>query len=119
MATNGSRVEARLRRYRPAPPPEALRERCLAWSEARVWPWAVAAAVLLAAAIGFRAQAGSAMAAAGARMGPDPAAREAIELAETLGGGDDAREFAALIVATARAQEAGAPVAGEIQGDAR
>jgi len=50
-----SDLESRLRRYRPAGPAPDLRERVLTRSPQvrRTWPWAVAAAALLAIAVGF------------------------------------------------------------------
>jgi hypothetical protein len=46
-------IEGALRRYRPSGPPATLRERVLAQDvPARVWPWAAAAAALLAVTLG-------------------------------------------------------------------
>lgn len=80
-------VEDLLRRYRPAGPPESLRVRCLTPSPvARVWPWAAAAAALLAITVVLEAAAAQAIAAAEVVVGPEPTAHAIAELAESLGG---------------------------------
>jgi hypothetical protein len=45
-------IEGALRRYRPSGPPAALRDRVLAPPVGRTWPWAAAAAALLAVTLG-------------------------------------------------------------------
>jgi hypothetical protein len=46
-------VEALLKKYEPAPPPSALETRIFGAPVARTWPWAVAAAALLAVTVGL------------------------------------------------------------------
>lgn len=85
-------VENLLRRYRPAGPPDSLRERCLTpLRPERVWPWATAAAALLAIAIGLQSAVAAAMAGANIPPAMDMSAQAASELAETLGGDAAAR----------------------------
>ena len=65
-------VEDLLKRYRPAGPPDSLRERCLTPSSAaRVWPWAAAAAALLAITVGLEVAAADAIAGAKCRGDAD------------------------------------------------
>jgi hypothetical protein len=45
-------IEDALRRYRPSDPPAALRDRVLAAPVRQTWPWASAAAPLLAVTLG-------------------------------------------------------------------
>ncbi|MEO7273921.1 MAG: hypothetical protein ABI211_18135 [Vicinamibacterales bacterium] len=68
-------LEAALRRYRPAAQTSELRARVLtpATQARRTWPWAVAAAALLAIAVGFSA--------AGGRVAPAPADESGAALA--------------------------------------
>lgn len=92
-------VENLLKRYRPQGPPDSLRERCLIAShEARLWPWATAAAALLAITLGIQAAAGAAM--AGAKISPatDPSVAAVADLAEALGGDAVARRMAEEII---------------------
>jgi hypothetical protein len=113
-------VEDLLKRYQPAGPPASLRTRCLApLPVSRVWPWATAAAALLAITFALDAAAADATAGAGIVVAPDPAAKAVAELAETLGGDAAARQVAEQIVVeqvrhdremAARAT----PVAGEL-----
>lgn len=92
-------VEALLKRYRPAGPPESLRERCLTPSrDARVWPWAAAAAALLASTVAIQGAAADAVAGANVVVTPDPTARAIAELAEALGGDPPARLLAEQII---------------------
>lgn len=104
MSSRGSTVddqqaEALLKRYRPAGPPEALRERCLTPLQvARVWPWAAAAAALLATTLGVQMAAGAAMAGAKITSAPDPSADAVADLAEALGGDAAARRAAEEII---------------------
>lgn len=99
-------LEQLLRRYRPADPPSDLRERCLAQAAdeppVRGWPWAAAAAAMLAAATGF--------ATATARLDPLAVVPDervlAIErLAALLGGDEAARRVAEIIVVEEQPEE--------------
>ena len=87
-----------LRKYRPLGPPSDLRGRILV-PERAAWPWAVAAAVLLAATLGFHAATGALNTLNGTAsedsLGVD--LRIAYGTA-ALGGGDEARRVATLIV---------------------
>jgi hypothetical protein len=87
-------VEDLLKRYRPSGPPDSLRARALTPSRhARVWPWATAAAALLAITVGLQGAAAGAMAAADIGSMPDTSAAAA-ELAEAFGGDAVARRMA-------------------------
>src|SRR3954468_16206837 len=65
-----SELEALLSRYRPADPPGGLEDRlleqpALVFRDPRTWPWAVAAAALLAVTIGLHVAALAASSAGG------------------------------------------------------
>lgn len=91
-------VEDLLKRYRPAAPPDSLRERCLTpLRPTRVWPWAAAAAALFAITVGLEAAAG-ALARAAVVVAPDPTAQAIAELAEALGGDAAARRVAEQVI---------------------
>jgi hypothetical protein len=96
-------VRELLGRYRPAGPPAALRARALASPvpAARTWPWAAAAVALLAATVGFHAAANRAIATVAEPA--DPLSMEA--LADLMGGTEEARRAAALIVEEQRFRE--------------
>jgi hypothetical protein len=88
-------VEDLLKRCRPAGPPDSLRERCLAPPRlAPVWPWATAAAALLAIAIGLQSAVATAMAGANIPPAMDTSAQAAAVMAEALGGDEAARQAA-------------------------
>ena len=88
-------LEHLLKRYRPAGPPDSLRERALTASRhARVWPWATAAAALLAITVGLQGAAAGAVTAAEIVSMPDTSADAAAELAEAFGGDEVARRMA-------------------------
>jgi hypothetical protein len=94
-------IEQRLRRYRPVGPPRELRVRALEIQPrvARAWPWAAAAAALLAMTIGFQV---AAVRPHDAMAGPHASVeREAAieELTNMLGGGDEARTAAERAIA--------------------
>lgn len=92
-------VEDLLKRYRPAAPPDSLRERCLTpLRHARVWPWAAAAAALLAITVGLQVATAAAMAGAGVVLMPDTSAQAVADLAEALGGDAAARRVAAQVI---------------------
>lgn len=91
-----------LRRYRPAGPPPELRARVAANAGPvrRTWPWAAAAAALLAATVYLHES--TDRLAAGARVNSSHNGRqEAIALlSETLGGDASAQMMADLIIST-------------------
>ena len=93
-------AEDLLRKYRPAAPPPDLRARILV-PERAAWPWAVAAAALLALTVGLRLQTGALAAGARAQR-PDPWSFDmrVAALTEALGEGEDAGRTAVLLVAT-------------------
>ena len=92
-------VEDILQRYRPAGPPDSLRERCLAPSRvAGVWPWAAAAAALLAITVGLQAAGAGAIAGADIVLTPDTSAQAVADLAEALGGDAAARRTAEQVI---------------------
>lgn len=91
-------LEDLLTRYRPAGPPESFRARCLTPPVTRVWPWATAAAALLAITVGLEAAAAGAMARADVAVASDPTAQAIAELAETLGGDAAARRAAEQVI---------------------
>ena len=91
-------IETVLKRYRPVGPDPGLRGRILARAAPRrAWPWAAAAAALLAATAGFHA--------ATARLQglptatPNEQARAAAVDELTIGLGGDAREVAERLIA--------------------
>src|SRR5687768_14496684 len=93
-------IEQMLRRHRPAGPPPELRARIFqpAPDEGRLWPWAAAAAALLATTIGFHAASASLRSKV-----PVPAGTVAVDdrerLIEALGGDDIARARAEFMIA--------------------
>ena len=87
-----------LRKYRPVGPPADLRSRILV-PERAAWPWAVAAAVLMAVTLGFHAATGALNAPNGTAYEDPPGVDQRIAYGTTaLGGGDEARRVATLIV---------------------
>jgi hypothetical protein len=99
-------LERVLRRYRPADPPIGLRKRCILQSvtdrSRRTWPWAAAAAALLAATV--------ASVVATASLDPlavqvDESERAIDRLAALLGGDDVARRLAEIIVIEEQPEE--------------
>jgi len=94
-----SDIEDLLRRYRPAGPPARLRERVVAAGPPRrIWPWASAAAALLASVLSFHAAARHELGSAKVGVESTVAASLTDDLADLLGGDAAARELAALIV---------------------
>ena len=89
------KVRELLDRYRPAGPPPELRRLALRPAAPdRVWPWAAAAAVLLAATVAIHFATTDAI----RRLAP-PTVDTTSALAEAMGGDEDARRAARLIVA--------------------
>ena len=91
-------VRELLGRYRPVGPVKTLRQRALAprvRALAPAWPWAAAAAALMAASVGFHVATNRA--AVGHALPPSPASEEALTTA--LGGDEEARSVARSIVA--------------------
>jgi hypothetical protein len=91
---NDHDLEATLRRYRPVGPPADLGAHVLA--ARRTWPWAAAAAALLAVALGARAAVDSVVARIPAV--PDPTSQAIAELTERLGGDATARQAVELML---------------------
>lgn len=90
------KVRELIGRYRPVGPSSDLRERALGASThpTPTWPWAAAAAALLAATVGLHAATNRAIAAV-----TPPADRLSVDaLATAMGGTEDARQAAELIV---------------------
>ena len=109
-------IEALLRQYRPAAPATALGDRIsqsanhqVAQSpdSPRTWPWAVAAAALLAISLGLQATPRAAN--AGQPDGPDPQRMQAV--AEALGPTAGNRTVAEWIVRQEMRADRDAPVA--------
>lgn len=93
-------IEDLLRRYRPVEPPAVLRQRIAPVVPRPLWPWAAAAAVLLAANTAVQMASNQMV----ARLGTaDRDVSPAIDdLAMSLGGGATAQLFAATVVANQR-----------------
>ena len=96
-------IETLLRRYRPLEPPPDLRVRVLSApaDTRRAWPWAVAAAALLAASVGLHVARELVVRQLGSTERPlqlDERGAALVELERTLGGGVDARKFAERIM---------------------
>jgi hypothetical protein len=91
-----SKVRELVGRYRPVEPSSDLRERALsvAAKSSRTWPWAAAAAVLFAVAFGLHAAADRSIASVAMPVAPV----SVDELTEAMGGTDEARRAAELIV---------------------
>jgi hypothetical protein len=90
--------EELLRKYRPVGPPPDLRTRILV-PERAAWPWATAAAVLLAVTFGFQI-ATSRLDIPQETTGKEPFDDDAriAYATEVLGGGEENRRIATLIV---------------------
>jgi hypothetical protein len=91
------RVRELLDRYRPVGAPAGLRHRALigTGNTPRTWPWAVAAAALLAASAGLHLATNRTL----ARVATPVDGISVDALAATMGGDEDARRAARLIVA--------------------
>ena len=108
-------IEELLRRYRPIDPPAELRTRILARLREppvrRAWPWAVAAAALLLVTLASHVALDREAAKTAAVMtsASETHARVAADLTEMLGGDDEARRLAELIIAEQTARRESAP----------
>ena len=89
------KVRELLSRYQPIWPPSGLRERAFAASthRSRTWPWAAAAAALLAAAIGLHVATNRVLARVAA-----PAVSLSVDALATAMGGDEAARAAARLI---------------------
>ena len=113
---NDPELERLLRRFHPGDPPSGLRERIvLVRRSPPVWPWAAAAAALLASAMTFRmateAETGR------IDLGLDPSAVQVGELTAALGGDAVARELAESIVIEAQLRAQVAMLVREPEGE--
>jgi hypothetical protein len=103
-------LERLLARYRPADPPADLRAHALARAPigdaGRTWPWAVAAAALLAISVGLHA--------ATVDGPPAPAPVDPMPLAQQLGGDEAAVRMAAFMIASSPAPPVREPSAPEL-----
>jgi hypothetical protein len=99
-----------LRKYRPVGPPADLRARILV-PERAAWPWAVAAAALLALTVGFHLATSALDAPVVASGDPFDAQSRIDYVTAALGGGEEARRIAALIVMDEELRRALPPVA--------
>jgi hypothetical protein len=108
---NEHEIEQLLRRYRPSGPPPNLRARALAAArdEKRVWPWAAAAAALLAATIGFHMGSHSLQMNMAIAAGPEEEEVSRQMLIEALGGDEAARQRADLMIAAQVVRSLGSP----------
>jgi hypothetical protein len=114
--SNDRDLEHLLRRFRPSDPPSGLRGRIMVPERSQpAWPWAAAAAALLASAITFtlatERQAGR------VDLGPDRSRVEVADLAAALGGDAAARQLAESIVLEAQLRAALAVPGSEPQGE--
>ena len=93
-------LETMLGRYRPAAADAGLKGRVLgpAAATGRTWPWAVAAAALLAMSLGLHMNASRGMAKMQAGLPPDERAVALQGLAEKLGGTAASRELAEQLI---------------------
>jgi hypothetical protein len=99
------KVRDLLRRHRPVSPPASLRDRALAGNTARagMWPLTAAAAALLAAAIGLQVATNRALGRVLMPVTIDPVGA----LIVAMGGGEEARRAAQLVVAEQLIRDAG------------
>lgn len=114
--SNDRELENRLRGFRPSNPPSGLRERIvLAPASQPAWPWAAAAAALLASVMTFRMA--TEREAGRIDLGLDDAAVQVTELTAALGGNAEARELAESIVIEAQLRAALAMPVREPEGE--
>jgi hypothetical protein len=97
---NEPELDDLLRRYRPAGPPPALRARVMAGvpDVRRTWPWAAAAAALLAATVYLHQSADDAVARTSTRFASDVRRQAIASLSEMLGGDASAQMIAELTI---------------------
>lgn len=106
---NDSDIEDLLRKYRPVGPPPRLRARILSAQNApRVWPWASAAAALLASALALHFAVRHETAAADPRMATDPAVHVVENLTDMFGGDAAARRMAEFVLLQQQVRSEGA-----------
>lgn len=104
MKMDDDEIEQMLRRYRPADPPTDLLSTIHhVRDDRRTWPWAVAAAALLAIALGMH---GGGAVNAGDNPSIEDARRQVAELSAALGDDPLARETATWLVRIERARRA-------------
>jgi len=104
MTDHQDDIEALLRNYRPIGPPADLKHRIVHRGSRSVWPWAVAAALLLVSIVGV--QAASSRTIERLRAADRDAVPAIEDLAASLGGDDAAHLLAATVVANLRADAA-------------
>jgi hypothetical protein len=102
-----SEIENLLRRYHPVAPSPDLSARIFDDRVLRTWPWAAAAAALLAMALGVHAATNRL--ASRELTGAAEAGPTIDDLAAALGGGDEARRMAEQILLEQRARAEFAP----------
>ena len=91
-------VEQLLRRYRPVGPPSELAARIVGdTSSRRIWPWAAAAAALLALTLG--AKAASERLVGTMAMPPDPIVTAADDLIDRFGTDETSRRLVESMIA--------------------
>lgn len=96
-------IEALLKRVQPAAPPAALRARVLRARPARLWPWAAAAAILVAATIPISSLTDRLIRRASTTIATPFEAAAVDDLAAWLGDTEEARAFAIAEIGRLRA----------------
>lgn len=107
-------AEDLLRKYRPVGPRPGLRARILA-PERRAWPWAAAAAALVALTIALQsATRSTAVDVIDVPMEPFEFDARVAYLTQIMGGGEDARRVAMLTVTDEEIRMRLAPIGGAV-----